>query len=83
MPSAADIMQHRTDGTDAFDTLYIGAEKFPLSGKLCFPDNANFVAAVNGEALASGLAVLVGEAGARSLASKTHRKNFHIETLSA
>ena len=37
--------------------------------------------AVNGEALASGLAVLVGEAGARSLASKTHRKNFRIETL--
>ena len=37
---------------------------------------------VNGEALASGLAVLVGEAGARSLASKTHRKNFHIETFS-
>ena len=29
MPSAADIMQHRTDGTDAFDTLYIGCEKFP------------------------------------------------------
>ena len=21
---------HRTDGTDAFDTLYIGCEKFPL-----------------------------------------------------
>ncbi|MGM9856489.1 MAG: hypothetical protein ACI30Y_01625 [Candidatus Limisoma sp.] len=39
--------------------------------------------AVNGEALASGLAVLVGEAGARSLASKTHRKNFRIGTLSA
>ena len=31
--------------------------------------------AVNGEALASGLAVLVGKAGARSLASKTHRKS--------
>ena len=29
MPSAANILQHRTDGTDAFDTLYIGAEKFP------------------------------------------------------
>ena len=29
MPSAADIMQHRTDGTDTFDTLYIGCEKFP------------------------------------------------------
>ena len=39
--------------------------------------------AVNGGALASGLAVLVGEAGARSLASKTHRKNFHIATLLA
>ncbi len=44
MPSAAEIMQHRTDGSDAlshrvitskvfndfqFDTLYIGCEKFP------------------------------------------------------
>ena len=24
-----DLLQHRTDGSDAFDTLYIGAEKFP------------------------------------------------------
>ena len=23
------LLEHRTDGTDAFDTLYIGAEKFP------------------------------------------------------
>ena len=23
-----DLLEHRTDGTDAFDTLYIGAEKF-------------------------------------------------------
>ena len=37
---------------------------------------------LNGEALASGLAVLVGEAGARSLASKTHRKSFHTVVLS-
>ena len=35
--------------------------------------------AVNGGALASGLAVLVSEAGARSLASKTYRKSFLIE----
>lgn len=35
--------------------------------------------AENGEALASGLAALVGEAGACSLASKTHRKSFLIE----
>lgn len=27
--SEEDLLQHRTDGTDAFDTLYIGAEKFP------------------------------------------------------
>lgn len=26
-----DLLQHRTDGTDAFDTLYIGCEKFPQS----------------------------------------------------
>ena len=38
--------------------------------------------AVNGEALSSGLAVLVGEAGAHSLASKTHRKSSFSVTLS-
>lgn len=26
-----DLLEHRTDGTDAFDTLYIGCEKFPQS----------------------------------------------------
>ena len=24
------LLEHRTDGSDAFDTLYIGAEKFPF-----------------------------------------------------
>jgi hypothetical protein len=24
-----DLLEHRTDGTDAFDTLFIGCEKFP------------------------------------------------------
>lgn len=24
-----DLLRHRTDGTDAFDTLYIGCAKFP------------------------------------------------------
>lgn len=28
--SEEDMLEHRTDGTDAFDTLYIGAEKFPF-----------------------------------------------------
>lgn len=27
--SEEDLLEHRTDVTDAFDTLYIGAEKFP------------------------------------------------------
>lgn len=27
-----DLLQHRTDGSDAFDTLYIGCEKFPSAG---------------------------------------------------
>ena len=26
--SEKDLLEHRTDGTDAFDTLYIGCEKF-------------------------------------------------------
>ena len=29
-----DLLQHRTDGTDAFDTLYIGCEKFPFKEHL-------------------------------------------------
>ncbi len=27
--SEEDLLEHRTDGSDAFDTLYIGGEKFP------------------------------------------------------
>ena len=27
--SEEDLLEHRTDGTDAFDTHYIGREKFP------------------------------------------------------
>lgn len=30
--SQDDLLEHRTDGTDAFDTLYIGCEKRPFSG---------------------------------------------------
>ena len=32
-----DLLQHRTDGTDAFDTLYIGCEKFPHREITCKP----------------------------------------------
>ena len=28
--SEEDLLEHRTDGTDAFDALYIGCEKFPF-----------------------------------------------------
>ena len=28
--SEEDLLEHRTDRTDAFDTLYIGCEKFPF-----------------------------------------------------
>jgi len=31
--SEEDLLEHRTDGTDAFDTLYIGAEKFPQNNE--------------------------------------------------
>lgn len=27
--SEEDLIEHRTDGSEAFDTLYIGCEKFP------------------------------------------------------
>ncbi|MGM9723178.1 MAG: hypothetical protein ACI30O_07970 [Muribaculaceae bacterium] len=32
--SEEDLLEHRTDGTDAFDTLYIGCEKFPITATL-------------------------------------------------
>ncbi|WP_287333591.1 hypothetical protein [Prevotella sp.] len=28
--SEEDFLEHRTDGSDAFDTLYISCEKFPV-----------------------------------------------------
>ena len=31
-----DLLEHRTDGTDAFDTLYIGCEKFPVTSTTSF-----------------------------------------------
>ena len=35
--SEEDLLEHRTDGTDAFDTLYIGTEKFPYRESYAFP----------------------------------------------
>lgn len=34
--SEENLLEHRTDGTDAFDTLYIGCEKFPQTD-ICIP----------------------------------------------
>lgn len=34
--SEEDLLQHRTDGTDAFDTLVIGAERFPRQSSSIF-----------------------------------------------
>lgn len=34
--SEEDLLEHRTDGTDAFDTLYIGCEKFPYRDAFSF-----------------------------------------------
>ena len=36
-----DLLEHRTDGTDAFDTLYIGCEKFPQHGFNIIADGVN------------------------------------------
>ena len=40
--SEENLLQHRTDGSDAFDTLYIGCEKFPQA------DTSNVAVDVNG-----------------------------------
>lgn len=35
--SEENLLEHRTDGTDAFDTLYIGCEKLPYRESIAFP----------------------------------------------
>ncbi len=35
--SEEDLLEHRTDGSDAFDTLYIGCEKFPVRDTVSVP----------------------------------------------
>ncbi len=35
--SEADLLEHRTDGYNAFDTLYIGCEKFPYHNIFSLP----------------------------------------------
>lgn len=34
--SEEDLLEHRTDDTDAFGTLYIGCEKFPVHSAAAF-----------------------------------------------
>ena len=33
----SDLLEHRPDGADTFDTLYIGCEKFPYRESYFFP----------------------------------------------
>ena len=35
--SEEDLLEHRTDGSDAFDVLYIGCEKFPHRDSFTLP----------------------------------------------
>ena len=35
--SEEDLLEHRTDGPDGFDTLYIGCEKFPVRDTVSVP----------------------------------------------
>ena len=35
--SEEDLLEHRTAGSDAFDTLYIGCEKFPVRDIVSVP----------------------------------------------
>ena len=39
--SEEDLLEHRTDGTDAFDTLFIGCEKFPQADSSFVSVNVN------------------------------------------
>ena len=36
MSGTGDLLEHRPDGSDAYDTLYIGCEKFPQHDVFAF-----------------------------------------------
>lgn len=40
--SEEDFLEHRTDGSDTFDTLYIGCEKFPVHDIVSVPVSGKF-----------------------------------------
>ncbi|RRD02435.1 hypothetical protein [Prevotella sp. OH937_COT-195] len=40
--SEEDLLEHRTVGSDAFDTLYIGCEKFPVRDIMRVPVSGIF-----------------------------------------
>ena len=40
MSGTGDLLEHRTDGSDAYDTLYIGCEKFPQHDVFAFDAGA-------------------------------------------
>ena len=40
--SGEDLLEHRTAGSDAFDTLYIGCEKFPVRDVMRVPVSSIF-----------------------------------------
>ena len=40
--SEEDLPEHRTDGSDAFDTLYISCEKFPVHDIVSVPVSSKF-----------------------------------------
>ena len=40
--SEEDLLKHRTAGSDAFDTLYIGCEKFPVRDIMRVPMSGIF-----------------------------------------
>ena len=40
--SEEDFLEHRTDGSDAFDTLYVGCEKFPVHDIVSVPVSSKF-----------------------------------------
>ena len=40
--SEEDLLEHRTAGSDAFDTLYVGCEKFPVHDIVSVPVSSKF-----------------------------------------
>ena len=77
--SEEDLLEHRTDGTDAFDTLYIGCEKFPYRDAFSINVSGGFDTSIFWAMRCNDFAL--ANAVLRAVPDGHSRKSFHRRAI--